>query len=104
MTTRTEQRAGDYVLSRDDLRDYHYGYPNPGDSVHRHGPAWSDSLAWTHCICFASSLQAVAPLLLRIDQQEMALRAARDFITSHPAVRGEWPLLVGVIDHALGSE
>lgn len=38
-----------------------------------------------------------------------ALRVARDFITGHPAVSSDavgerWPLLVGIIDKALGPE
>lgn len=33
-----------------------------------------------------------------------ALQTARDFIAHHPAVRGEWPLLMEVIDKALARE
>lgn len=53
-----------YVLRRDDLRDWHYddlpGTTRPGSHPH---PGFSDSAAWTHCICFGAAYHAVEPLL-----------------------------------------
>lgn len=37
-----------------------------------------------------------------VDKLKGALEAARLFIVGHPAVRGEWPVLVDLIDSALG--
>lgn len=36
-----------------------------------------------------------------IETLRTALRSARDFIVGHPAVRGEWPMLVEHLDAAL---
>lgn len=34
----------------------------------------------------------------------MALTAAREFIAHHPAVRGDWPVVLDAIDRALARE
>ncbi len=38
------------------------------------------------------------------EQKRNALHVARDFIAHHPAVQGEWPLVLDVIDSALGGD
>jgi hypothetical protein len=46
-----------------------------GGPEHRHGSAWSDSIAFTHCICFGAAVRAVEPLLLERDLLDAALAA-----------------------------
>lgn len=65
----TESKVPDgpsHVLARDDLREFHHQFerePWSADAQHRHGRAWSDSLAFTHCICFGAAARAAAPLV-----------------------------------------
>lgn len=59
------------------------------------------------CEPIFGEFDAVGEYVRALEYQNDALRSglgsARDFIAHHPAVRGEWPLLLQVIDHGLSA-
>lgn len=89
--------AGAYVLARDDLSEFHYQFDAgpPGGPEHRHGSAWSDSVAWTHCICFGAAARAVEPLLVENERLRALLREVLGSFTErghpgHECLRTPW--------------
>lgn len=85
--------AGAYICSRDDLHEFHYQFEvepfDPGPE-HRHGGAWSDSLAFTHCICFGAAVRAAEPLLV---ENETLRSVLRDLVALYDATvqGGQYP-------------
>lgn len=86
--------AGAYICSREDLNEFHYQFtaePFGAGPEHRHGSAWSDSIAFTHCICFGAAARAVEPLLIELHR----LRDAVEKVLDDP-VRHQIPMALRV--------
>lgn len=59
----------EYLFERRDLRDWHHDFDGArsGDRK-KHGGEFTDSPAFTHCICYGAAAHAVEPLLAEIER------------------------------------
>jgi hypothetical protein len=71
----SRSRTFEYLFNRHDLRNWHYDFDGirSGDR-HKHGGAFTDSPALTHCICYGAAHKAVRPLLEELDDLRLLIR------------------------------
>lgn len=83
MSERTRDTdLADYVLERDDLRQWHHDFDGIREGDQRkHGGAFTDSAAFTHCICFGAAYRTAEPLLAEIEHLHSDIDVYQDRIT-----------------------
>ena len=72
-----------------------------GSTAHQFRDKGCEGKPWKHLECSVDA--AVMAISYNLDLGKSALTTARDFIEYHPAVQGEWPLLVRLLNSAIAK-